>query len=66
MHSVETDPKPSEVFQGVGRLIIEGRIPGINARGFGEGPHCLHPFQTNGKLHTCTPHNPLVSFWFLV
>jgi hypothetical protein len=61
MHSVETDPKPLEVFQGVGRLIIEGRIPGLTTRGFGEGPHCLHPFQSNAKHHTCTPHNILVS-----
>jgi len=61
MHSVDSDPKPIEVFQSVSRLIVEGRIPGLAPRGFGEGPHCIQFFKNTGKVHTCLPDNRLVS-----
>lgn len=55
MHAAveEVDLDPCEVFVELGTLIVEGRVPGLTERGFGEGPHC--PIPHGQTRHQCDP-----------
>lgn len=55
MHSAvgEVDLDPCDLYIDLGTLIVEGRVPGLTERGFGEGPHCP-PLQGQNR-HQCDP-----------
>ncbi|EEC08236.1 hypothetical protein IscW_ISCW006768 [Ixodes scapularis] len=42
MHSAVEEVKidPFDFFIDVGSLVLEGRVPGLSSRGYGEGVHC--------------------------
>ena len=55
--------EPPDVFCDLASLIVEGRIPRTDGRGYGEGPHVP---QTSGKplagqRHDCAQDNIMVS-----
>ena len=54
--------EPPDVFCGLASLIVEGRIPRNDGRGYGEGPHVP---QTASKAltsrHECRDENNVVS-----
>lgn len=52
----EVEHDPCDLYTDLGTLIIEGRIPGLTERGFGEGPHCL-PVQGQNR-HQCDLTSP--------
>ncbi|XP_067142988.1 atos homolog protein A [Centruroides vittatus] len=52
----EVELDPCDLYTDLGTLIIEGRIPGLTERGFGEGPHCL-PVQGQNR-HQCDLTSP--------
>ncbi|XP_015906566.2 atos homolog protein A isoform X1 [Parasteatoda tepidariorum] len=53
MHAAveEVDLDPCDLYTVLGTLIVEGRLPGISEKGFGEGPHCANPQGQN--RHQC-------------
>lgn len=58
MHAAveEVDLDPCDLYTDLGTLIVEGRVPGLTDRGFGEGPHCPSP---HGQIrHQCDPSSP--------
>lgn len=59
--SAFNNPEPPDVFCGLGSLIVEGRVPVNDDRGFGEGPHVPFP---KGR-HECAGENSVVSIWIL-
>lgn len=60
MHTAveEVDQDPCELYTDLGTLIVEGRVPGLTDRGFGEGLHCPTPHGQN--RHQCDPSSPEV------
>lgn len=60
MHAAmeEVDLDPCDLYTDLGSLIVEGRVPGLTDKGFGEGPHCpVGPLQNR---HQCDPTSPQV------
>ncbi|GBN00809.1 Protein FAM214A [Araneus ventricosus] len=58
MHAAveEVDLDPCDLYTDLGTLIVEGRVPGVTDKGFGEGPHCS---STHGQnRHQCDPSSP--------
>ena len=59
--------EPPDVFCGLASLIVEGRIPRNDGRGYGEGPHVP---QTASKSlisrHECCNENNVVSIFFII
>ncbi|XP_035205924.1 protein FAM214A-like isoform X2 [Stegodyphus dumicola] len=55
MHAAveEVDLDPCDLYTDLGTLIIEGRVPGLTDKGFGEGPHC--PSTHGQNRHQCDP-----------
>ena len=56
--------EPPDVFCGLASLIVEGRIPRNDVRGYGEGPHVPPYSQGNKALnwrHECSDENNMVS-----
>lgn len=59
--------EPPDVFCGLASLIVEGRVPKTDGRGYGEGPHA--PQTANKSLslrHECSDENNMVRtcyFW---
>ncbi|KAG1714550.1 Protein FAM214A [Nymphon striatum] len=51
----EQEVEPSEVFVDLGMLIVEGRVPGLTERGYGEGPHCPSAQAGLHAKHECDP-----------
>ena len=56
----EQDLDGCDVFVAMGLLILEGRVPKLKERGYGEGPHCARNLLGNPK-HKCEPQSFLVS-----
>ncbi|GFT73069.1 protein FAM214A [Nephila pilipes] len=58
MHAAveEVDLDPCDLYTDLGTLIVEGRVPGLSDKGFGEGPHCSSPHGQN--RHQCDPSSP--------
>ncbi|GIX68345.1 protein FAM214A [Caerostris extrusa] len=58
MHAAveEVDLDPCDLYTDLGTLIVEGRVPGLSEKGFGEGPHCSSPHGQN--RHQCDPSSP--------
>ena len=55
------DYEPSDVFCGLASLIVEGRLPRHDGRGYGEGTHV--PIGTKGpRHHVCSEENTMVRF----
>ncbi|CAN7941659.1 unnamed protein product [Ixodes pacificus] len=54
MHSAAEEVKmdPFDFFIDVGSLVLEGRVPGLSSRGYGEGVHCP-PAQLGQVRHQC-------------
>ncbi|KAG8177253.1 hypothetical protein JTE90_028209 [Oedothorax gibbosus] len=54
MHAAveEVDLDPCDLYTELGTLIVEGRVPGLNDKGFGEGPHCNTTPHGQGR-HQC-------------
>lgn len=57
----EQEVEPSEVFVDLGMLIVEGRVPGLTERGYGEGPHCPSTHPGPHAKHECDPQVAQVS-----
>ncbi|XP_055951908.1 atos homolog protein A-like isoform X1 [Argiope bruennichi] len=58
MHAAveEVDLDPCDLYTDLGTLIVEGRVPGVTEKGFGEGLHCS---STHGQnRHQCDPSSP--------
>lgn len=53
MHSAveEVTIDPFDCFIDVGSLVLEGRVPGLSSKGYGEGIHC--PPQQGQPRHQC-------------
>jgi len=58
--SVFSEPEPPEVFCVLGSLIVEGRVPVKDDRGFGEGPHVPFPRALANVRHECNAENFMV------
>ncbi|CAN7983752.1 unnamed protein product [Ixodes hexagonus] len=54
MHPAVEEVKidPFDFFIDVGSLVLEGRVPGLSSRGYGEGIHCP-PAQLGQVRHQC-------------
>jgi hypothetical protein len=62
--SVLGDPDrcdPPDVFCSLGSLIVEGRLPSEDDRGYGEGPHVPPARSVGGGRHECSQDHFLVS-----
>ena len=58
--------EPPDVFCGLASLIVEGRIPRNDGRGYGEGPHVPQTASKSlSSRHECCNENNVVSskFW---
>ena len=56
--------EPTDVFCGLASLIVEGRMPKNDRRGYGEGPHVPPPVTkplSSASRHECSEENNLVS-----
>ena len=56
--------EPTDVFCGLASLIVEGRMPRNDRRGYGEGPHVPPPVTkplSSASRHECSEENNLVS-----
>lgn len=62
MHAAveEVDLDPCDLYTDLGTLIVEGRVPGQNDKGFGEGPHCFSTTPSGQNRHQCDPTTPEV------
>jgi hypothetical protein len=64
--AANTAAEPPDVFCGLASLLVEGRVPRNDGRGYGEGPHV--PQTTGGSKplggsrHECSVENNMVSF----
>ena len=61
--SLEDCLEPPDVFCNLGCLIVEGRVPKGNGRGFGEGPHVPRTGVGNkgANKHECSFDSYMVS-----
>ena len=54
--------EPPDVFCGLASLIVEGRIPRNDGRGYGEGPHVPQTASKSlSSRHECCNENNVVS-----
>ena len=54
--------EPPDVFCNLASLIVEGRMPRHDGRGYGEGPHVPQKASKNlGSRHECSDENSMVS-----
>ena len=51
---------PPDVFCSLGSLIVEGRVPSKDDRGYAEGPHVPPPRNIPIGRHECTSDNFMV------
>lgn len=56
MHSSveEVEMEPFDFFIDLGSLVLEGRVPGLSGKGYGEGVHCP-PALLGQARHQCNP-----------
>ena len=55
----------SDVFQRLGLLVIESRVPNPSPKGRTQGPHCPATVGDTSK-HNCRPKDFMVSEWRVV
>ena len=66
--SVLDDPDrsdPPDVFCSLGSLIVEGRVPANDDRGYGEGPHVPPSRNVPIPRHECSEDNFMVCFFYI-
>uniref|UniRef100_A0A2R5L3V1 Atos-like conserved domain-containing protein n=1 Tax=Ornithodoros turicata TaxID=34597 RepID=A0A2R5L3V1_9ACAR len=50
----EVEMEPFDFFIDLGSLVLEGRVPGLSGKGYGEGVHCP-PALVGQARHQCNP-----------
>jgi hypothetical protein len=53
---------PPDVFCSLGSLIVEGRVPSNDDRGYAEGPHVPPPRNIPIGRHECSEDHFMVTF----
>ena len=60
--AVNNAVEPTDVFCGLASLIVEGRMPRKDGRGYGEGPHVPQNKALISSRHDCSDENYMVIF----